>query len=567
MIVGVVLLIVLIALAVLGIRKAAGGGHEVVTEGHVIRRFFQYLLLYGLLVVVATGLSGLLGRLFDQRSLVAADDTELARSLAFTVVGVPLYVGLALWSRRRLTDDPTEATSFGWAFYNTAAALTSLGVAMVALHETLSWAVDIGPDNGRALARLVVWGAVWGAHWWLHLRLVPPRHSRLHHLAGSLVGLVTAATGLASLFGGALWALFFAGGEGVLTADNEVLGGAVTLVVGAPVWLLYWLRTASRSERDPLWLGYVLLAGVGGGLVTAVVSATTVLYDVLVWLVGDPRFTDATRHFNDVPWAAAAAVVGALVWWYHQAVLGQARIETRTEVRRIYEYLMSGVGLVAAATGLTMLIVAAVEAMTGTEAVILGESAVNTLLAAATVLAVSVPVWWFYWHRIQAAAHTTPREEHASPTRRLYLFGLFGVGGVAAVISLLVGVYLLFEDIVQGSFGSETVRSMRFPIGILLTTGAIAAYHWAVYQGERVHAPTGAAHGPRYVLLVGPPDPEIARAVAHQTGGRVQAWTTEDGGAAWSVDDVMAALHSTPENEVLVLSDSCGLHAIPVHRT
>ncbi len=108
---------------------------------------------------------------------------------------------------------------------------------------------------------------------------------------------------------------------------------------------------------------------------------------------------------------------------------------------------------------------------------------------------------------------------------------------------------------------------MRFPIGILLTTGAIAAYHWAVYQGERVHVPTGGAHGPRYVLLVGPPDPEIARAVANQTGGRVQAWSTQDGGAQWSVDDVMAALHTTTENEVLVLSDSAGLHAIPVHRT
>ena len=565
--VGVVLLVVLIALAVIGIRKAVGGGHAVATEGHAIRRFFQYLLLYGLLVVVATGVSGLLGRLFDRGAMVAADDTELALSLAFTVVGVPLYAGLALWSRRRLADDPTEATSFGWAFYNTAATLTALGVAMVALHETLSWAVDIGPDNGRALARFLVWGGVWAAHWWLHLRLVPRPLSRLHHLAGSLIGLVTAATGLAGLFGGALWTLFFAGSEGILTGGNDVLGGAVTLAVGAPVWLLYWLRTASRSERDPLWLGYVLLAGVGGGLVTAVVSASTVLYDVLVWVVGDPRFTDATLHFNDAPWAAAAAVVGALVWWYHQAALGQARLETRTEVRRIYEYLMSGIGLVAAATGLTMLIVAAIEALTGTETIILGVSAVNTLLAAATVLAVSVPVWWFYWHRIQAAATATPLEEHASPTRRVYLFGLFGVGGVAAVVSLLVGVYLLFEDVVQGSFGSETVRSMRFAIGILLTTGAIAAYHWAVYQGERVQVPSAAAHGPRYVLLVGPADAEIARAVAHSTGGRVQAWNrTDDGGTPWSVEGVMAALGTTTADEVLVLSDSSGLHAIPVHR-
>ncbi len=55
--------------------------------------------------------------------------------------------------------------------------------------------------------------------------------------------------------------------------------------------------------------------------------------------------------------------------------------------------------------------------------------------------------------------------------------------------------------------------------------------------------------------------------MAHATGGRVQAWSTDDGGAPWSVDDVVAALATAPEGEVLVLSDSTGLHAIPVHRS
>lgn len=565
--IGLVVLVVLIALAVFGVRKALGREPGGPTEGHTIRRFFQYLLLYGLLVVVATGLSGLLGRLLDQSALVAADDSELARSLAFTVVGVPLYAGVALWSRRRFAEDPREASSLGWAFYTTAATLTSLAVAMVALNDSLVWAFDIGPDNGRALARFIVWGAVWAAHWWLHLRLVPRDRSRVHHLAGSLIGLGTAATGLAGLLGGALEALFLDSGDLLADGDNTVLRGAIALVVGVPVWLLYWVRTAARSERDSLWFGYVLLAGIGGGLVTAVVSASTVLYDVLVWFFGDPRSADATTHFHDVPSAAAAAVVGVVVWWYHQAVLQEQRVSARTEVRRVYEYLMSAIGLLAAAAGLTMLLVAAIEAVTGSQAVIIGESAVNTLLASATLLAVGGPVWWFYWHRIQTAVQAAPVDEHASPTRRAYLFVLFGIGGVAAVVALLVGVYLLFEDIVQGTFAAETIRSMRFPIGILVTTGAIAGYHWAVYQGERKHVPA-AARGPRFVLLVGPPDPDIARAVAHSTGGRVQAWgRTDDGAAPWSVDDVVAALAGTTEDEVLVLSDSAGLHTIPVHRS
>ena len=138
---------------------------------------------------------------------------------------------------------------------------------------------------------------------------------------------------------------------------------------------------------------------------------------------------------------------------------------------------MSAIGLLAAAVGLTMLVVAGVEAVVGSETVIVGESAVNTLLLAATLLVVGSPVWWFFWRRIQRAAVTEPAAEQASPTRRIYLLVLFGLGGIAAVVSLLIGVYLLFQDIVAGTFGSETIRSHAVPVGVLLTSGTVSAYH------------------------------------------------------------------------------------------
>ena len=565
MIIVLLLTVVVVVAVVLGLRRAASHDRGVPTDGHAIRRFFQYLVLYGLLVVTAIGLSGLLGRLADRGAFVE-DESGLALSLAFTVVGLPLFTAVALWSRRNLRADPAEVQSVAWAAYVTLAALTSLSVAVDALNTSLQGLFGVGPDGAQGLAALVVWGGVWAAHWWVHLRLVPAPHSRVHHLGGSLMGLGTAAVGLITLSGAALQQLFGLGADIVPSLRTQLVTGAVGLVIGALVWTLYWVRTASRSERDPLWLGYVLLAG-GAALVTAIVSASVVLYTVLVWLVGDPEFTDAARHFVDAPTAAAAALVGVVIWWYHQSVLSEAHVAARTEVRRVYEYLMSAIGLLAAAVGLTMLVVAGVEAVVGSETVIVGESAVNTLLLAATLLVVGSPVWWFFWHRIQRAAVTEPAAEQASPTRRIYLLVLFGLGGIAAVVSLLVGVYLLFQDLVQGTFGSETIRAMRVPVGILLSTGAVAAYHGAVYRAGRGIVPS-AAHGPRYVLLVGPPDPQIAHAVAHETGGRVQAWTTEDGVAPWSIEDVMTALGSSPAaSEVLVLSDSSGVHAIPVTRS
>ena len=565
MVIGPLLLVVLVVLAVVGFRRIARRERGPLSEAHAIRRFFQYLLLFGSLVVMAVGLAGLLGRALDQGPFTADDEVALARDLAFTVVGVPLCAGLSIWSRRRLLSDPLERTSVAWAAYVTAASVTSLVVAMTALQSTLGWAFGVEPDNPRALARFIVWALVWAAHWWLHLRLVPAGRSAVHHLAGSLTGLVTTATGLATLLGGALAMVFLSGADAVPSNRDEAVRGAITLAVGAPVWFLYWVRTAARQERDPLWLGYVLIPGVAGGLVSAVVSASTVLYTALVWFMGEPESTDAVRQFNDAPWALGAAAAGTAVWWYHQRVLQEAHLPTRTEVRRVYEYLMAAIGLVAAAVGLTMLVVSGVEALTSTGTTALGQSPVNTLLASATLLVVGGPVWWFYWHRIQRAFHAAPADETASPTRRAYLLVLFGIGGLVAVVALIVGVYLFFEDVVQGTIGTQTLRSMRVPIGILLSTGAIAAYHWTVHQRSRAAVPV-AAHGPRYVLLVGPSDPEIAKAVAHATGGRVQAWSSEGGGAPWSVDAVLAALAAAPDEEVLVLSDASGVHAIPVHR-
>ena len=247
-------------------------------------------------------------------------------------------------------------------------------------------------------------------------------------------------------------------------------------------------------------------------------------------------------------------------------MLAEAGVTARTEVRRVYEYLMAAIGLVAAAVGLTLLVVSGIEAAVGPETAVLGVSAVNTLLLAGTLLVVGSPVWWSFWSRIRRAAAAEPAVELASPARRIYLLVLFGVGAMAAVVALLVGVYVFFEDLVTGTVGPETLREMRVPIGILLSTGAIAGYHGAVYRAGRRILPR-AAHGPDYVLLVGPPDPEIAHAVAHETGGRVQAWTAEDGGSPWTVDEVMAALGASPAaDEVLVLSDASGVHAIPVHR-
>ena len=567
---GVLPLLLLIGLVVWGIRKLLRRETPQAGQGHGVRRFFQYVLLYGLLWVAGIGVAGLLGRLFELGRDVPEDSGTLALYTAFTVVGVPLYVLVALWTRRRLQADPGESRSWAWHLYVTAASLSALTMAMTALYTVLSWATGMGAFTGAAVGTLVVWGAIWFAHWRIDRRLVPREEFSLHRLFGSIMGLVTSAVGAVLLLGDALRTLFGLTPETVFAGGDKLfLPGAVALAVGLPVWLVYWVVPARRYRRSPLWLGYVLLAGVAGGLVTAIASASLVLYDVLVWLVGEPSSSVASVHFGGAPTSLAAVLVGALVWWYHRTVLQEGGGEARTEVRRIYEYLIAGVGLVAAAVGLMLMIASLFEAVAGSSDILAGStSALNTVLAGATLLVVGGPVWWVFWHRIEGAVQTAPEEEHASPTRRIYVFVLFGVAGIAAVVATLVGVFIVLQDLFEGNLTAETLRGIRYPVGIIVAAGLLSAYHWTVYRTDRVYTQAG-ERGPRFVLLVGPADPDIVRSLERRTGGRVQLWKRADGvGAPWSVDELAATLADRPdtEDEVVVLADEQGVRVVPVDR-
>ena len=563
---GLLVPIVVIALVIFGIRKITLGDTHAALQGHSVRRFFQYLLLYGLLVVSAQGLSGLLGRVFESSTLVVADKTDLARNLSFVVVGIPLYIILAFWTRRRFTEDASESKSFGWGFYVTMTSITSLVVGMFALHDTVAWAVRVEEFHTPALARLIVWGAVWGLHWQVQLRSTLVASSRAHHLLGSLIALGTVVVGVDQLISGTIQRIWNFGGETIfLSHGDPILRGAVTLIVGAPVWFLYWIRNYSKATRDPLWIVYVLLAGVGGGLILSVVSASTVLYRALVWFVGDAGSADAATHFHDVPSAFGAVCVGVLTWWYHHAILEEDRNATRSEVQRVYEYLMAGIGLLAAAGGLAMILVALVEALT-ISSVISGSGATNALLAAATLLLVGTPVWWIFWRKITTAVKLLPETEHASPTRRVYLFILFGLGGIVAVVTLLVGVFLVFDDIFKGIFGQETIRRIRFALSILITTGSIAGYHWHIYRAERELMGTS-SRGPRLVIMVGPIDAELARTISKLTGGRVQSWArTDDHVGSWSMDAVVQAIGQSKDGAILLVANPKGMQVIPFER-
>ncbi len=545
------------------VRKISAGGSKV-HGSSPLRSFFQFGVLFALLVIVANGVAGLLGRLINPSSLVLADDSSLARNLSFVVVGLPLLIVIGLWTRKGFRNDPHLSREPLTAFFVLLATMTSLLMALTSTTSTLHNVVSDQGFNGQTLANAIVWILVWVGLWRLHIAIIPTENSHLHHLAGSFVGFVASVVGLISVIASVIAQIAGMNDASLIsTGTANIQNALISFAVGALVWIHYWVRTASKETQDNVWLTYVLIVGVGSGLVMAVVAASTALYTTAVWFVGDPTSINARSHFAGTPTAVGTVTVGLLAWWYHKSLL----LETakRTEVNRVYEYVIAGISLIASAVGLSMILIATLEAVFSND-VIAGGSAVNSFLAAGTLVIVGAPIWVLCWRGIQNRVRVSPEVELASPTRRIYLFILFGIGGVVAIISLLIGVYQLFNDAFTSGLSTNTIRDMRFSIGVLASTAIVASYHWLIYRHEREVNVAFVAKA-KSVVLVGPHDGEAVRRIAESTGARITAWTRTDiENLSWPEADVIEAVTNATSEHLIVTLDAHGMNVIPITR-
>ena len=556
--IGLAVVVGLIALIASGARRRGPG-----VDARSVRRFFQYAVLYALVIVVALGVVELLGRLLGAEVPEWQNPSaELATGLAFAIVGGALLALLAWWTRRMHLADPSEAESPMWVAYVTLAALTGAVVAASSVQNAGYLLLSDARLDAESAALFLTWAAVWWVHWEIARRTLDTARQTPHLILGSLVGLAFGAAGMVITLGTSLDLLLRPEAVG---RPLGVLGeGASTLIVGALIWVRYWATAAVHLPRRPLWLALVLPLGVGGGLVMALVAGSRLLWSVLVWFLGDRQEMSASVHFDSAALELAALLVGILIWWYHRSVLatGAEKGAGRTEPRRVYEYLVAGIGLVAAAIGVGTVLVTLIEAVTpGIDA---GMPVVNTLWAAVTLLIVGVPVWWVFWRRVGRGAAVDPTAEAASPTRRVYLVVLFGLAGVAAVIALITAAVTLMQDVVAGSLGAATVRSMRYALGTLVGAAAVSAYHGAVFRADRVSGASTRLRGPRTVVLVGAVGPEVDRDLSRATGARVEVWGRLDSAVTgWDVAALADELAQYPGMDVLVLADD-GDHRVLV---
>ncbi|MGI9647918.1 MAG: DUF5671 domain-containing protein [Acidimicrobiia bacterium] len=512
-----------------------------------VRRLFLFGSLYVAVHFAAWGLSGLLSEL-------AISDGQIAEPLAMSLVSVPVVVLLGRWAWHTMADRPERGLAL--TAYVNAMLSTALVVLLVTSYRVATWLFTDAGYAPFALAALAIWAVVWMIHWaaWKHYE---SEISNLHIFFGSTAGLgmaaISGAIGLTYLL---QW-LLDAGTSLDITSygRDDFLQPLIALTIGAVAFGWYWLGNGLPARRDPLWHGYVVLVGVLGGLISAVSGAGIAAFGILQWLWGDPDSSSAVRHFEDFSPAVAVLVIGGLVWAYHRLVVLADSSPVRTEVNRVYDYVVAAVGLVTAVVGSVLLLVAVQEALFPPTGGGRFDSSINTFLGAATSLLVGIPLWARAWGRAGRNARLEPQHEASSPSRRIYLFGVVGVAGIVAfgsLMTLLIAVFnALFEED-RGPLRDE----VQVSVALLLTVGVVAGYHFVKMRAEGglVQAPAPIKD---VTLVTG--DVAIASIVHDLTGARVRVMHRLDSnGGLLDPAAVAAAVEADDHEHLLVLTGPRG---------
>ncbi|MFJ6002884.1 DUF5671 domain-containing protein [Arthrobacter sp. NPDC092385] len=546
-------------------QPGASAAPTVGPEQLALRRLILYGLLFALVVVAAVGLSGLLDRLLARDAvLVSADVTELARALAFTLIGGPL-AALLWWVVWRRLGNGAERRSDGWGLYLSAVYTVSLIVFVTSLLSTVTSLIGrFGATWWSSLSTGLVWLLVWVWHRWMwrHPAKSPTSLEDVPAVIGSVYGLVLGGSFAIAALGGLL-DVALSGYTSLIPRTESwwqpVLRALVWAIGGTLVWWWHWYPGGGRRLTTPL----ASIALVGVGIFTAGVVALGAAGTALFVLLR--TVFDSTGHVGEVlaplgP-AVATVVIGALVWRYHRVVADRHPLG----VRRAGILVTSGVALAAAASGIGVIINATLAI---TVSPLVGSGSRTLLLAGLSALAVGGPVWWRTWKP------TRPPRSAASipPGRRVYLVAFFGISAVVSVIALLVIGYRLFEFVLGDVSGSSFVDRIRGPLGLLVAAALVAGYHFALWRRERVLLAAVSRDRPvaveQVTLVAGPAYDGLSRAVAEATGARVTSWRRADTGTDATVpgpiapDDVVRrvveALAGVTSRHVLIVVAPAG---------
>jgi hypothetical protein len=466
--------------------------------------------------VVLWGLVSLLRSIVDQTISGGAD--ALAQALALILVGVPIFLVHWLWAQRSSARDEEEKTAtLRAAFFYAILLGTLIPVAQNLLSfidRSLVQVTGLGIEHAFSSFReqtladnfiAIIMNGIVAGYFWNILRgewgtLSDPLTGQNFTEVRRLYRYIWMLYGLLLTVFGAQQVLRF-----LLDIPGDVLGnlgsgiavnGIALLLVGTPIWAYSW-RIIQDSLAGPAEMNSTLRLGILyllalGGVITVITTAFMVLNAVLAWLLG----ADWTFQYfvQQVGGPMSIGLPLGLVWAYygywlkrHIEVVGD-RVR-QAALKRLYNYVLSLIGLAVAFAGVTSLLRFIIDMVIG-PGILMTDAMRGTLAGSIASILVGLPLWLTMWRPMQAEALLQGEMgDHArrSVLRKIYLYLVLFIsviGGMATAVGLI---YQLIRVVLSGDTGSDFINTVLNLTQLLFLFGIVLIYHLNVVRQDGAH--------------------------------------------------------------------------------
>lgn len=496
----------------------------------VIRRIYFYLVAFVSFTAGIIAFNNLLGVALDAWlgqgfALLSTGEAGFARnamasSAGMLIIATPIFLIHWAWIQGAILRQPvpemTEERASAWRkLFLYAVMGIALIVAATRLYSLLAVSIELllGVST-REGAGVVGWPVGWvhdllmigvgvvTLRYFAHQAVLDQDLGREVDLAGSvrrlfqlgvgLISLVVMIIGAASVLERLLYApLSRLGDPSLLSVGGgaewlALSGGTASLLVGALLWRINWLRWQGLIQRRQeeartvlrrlfLYTATVISAAF------ALTPAAGLLNDILRRLFGvasNAQLVDLAGPLSLIP-------IGLLLWRWHWLQVNHEADRygdspESANVRRFYYYLVAAVGLILFWIGLVEIVRGLLDWLLTPGVTAGGDFVALQMASGLSFLAVGAPVWAIHWRavqRIARGADMDARRERRSGPRRAYLYGVALVGALLILFELAVVLYRLLlwlmGDPSPDLAGSQTLNA--------LVRSGVAAIFWAVH--------------------------------------------------------------------------------------
>jgi hypothetical protein len=467
-----------------------------------------------------------------------ADPLAVALQLAVIIIGLPVFLVHWLWAQRLAGRNVDERGGILYHLYLYGVMAAFLGSIIPNTFDLIRILLGgsqvytytrVLPIGDRVLIHLIAM-IVLAALWFYHQRVlqedtkvVPESGSattvrRLYVLGFSAAGLTMTTHAVIQVI---RWVMLAIGREAVRAGwlDNRLSSEIARLLVGLAIWVLFWLwaqrlfQSPSEEEHASTLRKVYLYGVVFFAAIDAITQTTGILASLIRRLLGVTS-TSGDSISQPLP----IIITMGILWAYHAYLLqrdAQKTVETGRQagVRRLYYYLIAGIGLAALLVGLGGEISVLLRALGRSfGAGLKGEFSWFT----AAIIA-GLPVWIIPWRKVQStalSADPTHADARRSLVRKIYLYFFLFVAMMTLLSSAVFILYRILRLLLGGNV--LTLTDLGQAIAYSLIATGVLLYHGYTLRGDtkRARGELAALLAARQVVLLGLGESPFGKAVA-----------------------------------------------------